>query len=277
MNNLVKNVGIWAVILHGGAGRGQAVRRAAAGQGCRFLFRIHGLGQERQGRVGHGRGPQDQLDVDRQEEIHDLQSRRHLDGRRPAEVRRQGRQQAGRGAIVPVADLHLLVPDAVADRRLDLLHAPDARRRQGRRVFVRQEQGTDAGRGEQHRHVRRRGRLRRGQGGSRRTGRIPARPVQVPEAGRPHSARRADGRVPGHGQDAARQSHRGRGQGPVLLDLRVGLRRDVRRRGRGARARHVRAGEEERAVHRVHRRNRRGRAASVARAWAAATTSASRR
>ena len=136
---------------HGGAGRGQTVRRAAAGQGRHFLFRIHGLGQERQGRVGHGRGPQDQLDVDRQEEIHDLQPGRHLDGRRSPEIRRQGRQQAGRGAVVPVADLHLLVPDALADRRVDLLHAPDARRRPGWRVLVRQEQGADAGRGEQHR------------------------------------------------------------------------------------------------------------------------------
>ena len=75
-------------------------------------------------------------------------------------------------------------------------------------------------------------------------------------------ARRADGRKPWHRQDAAGQGHCGRGQGAVLLDLRIGLRRDVRRRGRGARARHVRAGEEERAVHRVHRRNRRGRPAA---------------
>ena len=64
---------------------------------------------------------------------------------------------------------------------------------------------------------------------------------------------------PGHRQDAARQGDRRRGEGAVLLDLGLRLRRDVRRRRRRARARHVRAGEEERAVHRVHRRNRRGR------------------
>ena len=41
--------------------------------------------------------------------------------------------------------------------------------------------------------------------------------------------------------------------------------------------RHVRAGQEERALHHLHRRNRRGRPSSRRRAWAAAMTSASRR
>jgi cell division protease FtsH len=40
---------------------------------------------------------------------------------------------------------------------------------------------------------------------------------------------------PGDGQDAARPGDRRRGQRPVLLDLGLGLRRDVRRRGRLAR------------------------------------------
>ena len=44
-------------------------------------------------------------------------------------------------------------------------------------------------------HLRRRRRLRRSQGRSRRAGRVPARPVQVPEARRAHPARRADGRL----------------------------------------------------------------------------------
>ena len=64
---------------------------------------------------------------------------------------------------------------------------------------------------------------------------------------------------PGHRQDAARHGDRRRSQGAVLLDLRFGLRRDVRRRRRQPRARHVRAGQEARAVHHLHRRNRRGR------------------
>ena len=45
-----------------------------------------------------------------------------------------------------------LGPDAAADRRLDLLHAPDAGRRQGRRLQLRQVQGAHARRDQQH-HV----------------------------------------------------------------------------------------------------------------------------
>ena len=41
--------------------------------------------------------------------------------------------------------------------------------------------------------------------------------------------------------------------------------------------RHVRAGQEERALHHLHRRNRRGRPSSRRRSWAAAMTSANRR
>ena len=102
-------------------------------------------------------------------------------------------------------------------------------------------------------HLRRRCRLRRGQGRSARTGRVPARPEQVPEARRPYSARRADGGIARHRQDAARQGDRRRSQGAVLLDLRLGLRRDVRRRRRGPRSRHVRKRQEARALHHLHR------------------------
>ena len=135
---------------------GQAVRFAPGRQGFHRVFRLHGLGQERSRRIRRGRGPHDQVDLDRQEEIRHLQPGRHLDGGRPRQVRRQGRGQARRGAELPRADLHLVVPDAVADRRVDLLHAPDAGRRQGRRVQLRQEQGAHAGRGQQHGHLRRR-------------------------------------------------------------------------------------------------------------------------
>ena len=58
---------------------------------------------------------------------------------------------------------------------------------------------------------------------------------------------------PGHRQDAAGARHRRRSQRAVLLHLRFGLRRDVRRRGREPRARPVRAGQEERALHHLHR------------------------
>ena len=70
---------------------------------------------------------------------------------------------------------------------------------------------------------------------------------------------RAAGRLARHRQDAARPRDRGRGGRAVLHHLGLGLRRDVRRRRREPRARHVRAGQEERALHRLHRRDRRGR------------------
>ncbi len=55
----------------------------------------------------------------------------------------------------------------------------------------------------ERRHVLGRGRLRRGQGGSGRTGRLPQGSAEIPEAGRPHSARRAAGGPSGYRQDAA--------------------------------------------------------------------------
>ena len=72
----------------------------------------------------------------------------------------------------------------------------------------------------------------------------------------------SDGRSAGYRQDAAGEGDRRRSEGAVLHDLRFRLRRDVRRRRRLARARHVRAGEEAVAVHHLHRRDRRGRSAS---------------
>ncbi len=169
------------------------------------------------------------------------------------EGRRQGRREARGRAVVPDEHLHLVVPDAAPDRRLDILHAPDAGRRARRRVFVRQEPRAHDGRKQQHGDLRGRRGLRGSEGRSRGARRIPARSGQVPETRRAHSERRADGRFAGHRQDAARARDRRRGQGPVLQHFRLRLRRDVRRRGRRARARHVRAGEEACAVHRVHR------------------------
>ena len=67
---------------------------------------------------------------------------------------------------------------------------------------------------------------------------------------------------PGTGKTLAGQGHRRRGQGAVLLDLRFRLRRDVRRRRRQPRTRHVRAGQEASAVHHLHRRDRCGRSPS---------------
>jgi hypothetical protein len=64
---------------------------------------------------------------------------------------------------------------------------------------------------------------------------------------------------PGTGKTLLARAIAGEAKGAFLLHFGLRLRRDVRRRRRGPRARHVRAGEEARALHRVHRRNRRGR------------------
>ena len=64
---------------------------------------------------------------------------------------------------------------------------------------------------------------------------------------------------PGTGKTLLARAVAGEANVPVLLDQRLGLRRDVRRRRRVARPRPVRAGQEERALHRLHRRDRRGR------------------
>ena len=64
---------------------------------------------------------------------------------------------------------------------------------------------------------------------------------------------------PGHRQDAARPRRRRRGRRALLLDLRLGLRRDVRRRRRQPRPRPLRAGQAELALHHLHGRDRRRR------------------
>ena len=85
-------------------------------------------------------------------------------------------------------------------------------------------------------------------------------PKKFTQARRAHPARRAAHRTPRVRQDAPRQGHRRRGRRALLLDLRLGLRRDVRRRRRLARARPVQAGQEELgALHHLPRRDRRRR------------------
>jgi cell division protease FtsH len=100
-------------------------------------------------------------------------------------------RQARGGALAPHEHLRVVVPDAAAHRRVDLLHAPDAGRGTRRRVLVRQEPRAHARREPEPGDLRRRGGRGRSEGGSLRARRLPARPVEVPEARRAHPARRA--------------------------------------------------------------------------------------
>ena len=64
---------------------------------------------------------------------------------------------------------------------------------------------------------------------------------------------------PGTGKTLLAKATAGEAAGRLLRDQRLGVRRDVRRRGRGARARPVRAGAQGRPGDRFHRRDRRHR------------------
>ena len=133
-----------------------------------------------------------------------------------------GHVDPGAAPLIPAAAGHHrraahLLPTPLAGRgpgRLQLRQEPRAP------CLARRAQGDLQGRG-------RRGRS--GRGAARDQG-VPRQPGQVPRARRPDPEGRAPGRPPGYRQDPARAGRCRRGRGPVLLHLRLGLRRDVRRR-----------------------------------------------
>ncbi len=86
-----------------------------------------------------------------------------------------------------------------------------------------------------------------------------AEPAKFQAVGRQDPQGRAALRLARYRQDPARPGGRRRGGRAVLHDLRVGLRRDVRRRRRVPRPRPVRAGQGQRAGDHLRRRDRRRR------------------
>ena len=169
--------------------------------------------------------------------------------------------------------LHPPVPPVL--RVLDLPDEPDA----GRRLTgdeLRQVQGeADVGRRAED-HLPRRRRGRRGRAGAARDQGVPREPEEVPVARRPHPQGRPALRASRHREDAARARRRGRGRRAVLLDLRLRLRRDVRRRRRLA-AFATSSSRPSRTPPASSSWTRSTpSAATAAPAWAAATTSASR-
>ena len=81
-------------------------------------------------------------------------------------------------------------------------------------------------------------------------------PEEVHEPRRPNSQGRAARRSSRHRQDAAGARGRRRSARAVLQPERLGVRRDVRRRRRGAHPRSLPAGRSQGALHRLHRRAR---------------------
>ena len=115
--------------------------------------------------------------------------------------------------------------------------------RAGRRPDVdRQEQGQGLRRDRHQGVVQGRGRGRRGQRRAGGGGLLPQGSQEVRPPGRAHAQGRVADRSARHRQDPAGAGGGRRGRGAVLLDQRLGVRRDVRRRGRRPRARSVRAG-----------------------------------
>ena len=195
--------------------------------------------------------------------------------RRPAEIRRYlfrgGGQHAAAGPPL------LGRSGGAVFRRLDVLVAARGAG-VGRRLDVdRQEQGKSLRRIRHRRSLRRRRRRRRSQGRAARDRRVSEKSRAIQPARRPHAERHSAGRAARHRQDAAGEGGRRRGQGAVLLDLRLRVRRDVRRRRRRPRPRSVRAGTIESAGHHLHRRIGRTRPRPRLRGVRRRTTRKSRR
>ena len=99
---------------------------------------------------------------------------------------------------------------------------------------------------------------------------------EVPAPGRPHPQGRPAGGPARHGQDPAGPGRGRRGRRALLQHERLGLRGDVRGRGRQPRARPLRPGQEAPRPASSSSTRSTPWAATAAPAWAAATTSASR-
>ena len=162
----------------------------------------------------------------------------------------------------PAQLVHLQLPaDHPAGGAVPLADELHAGRRRPRGHAVRQVQGEADLQGHAQDDLRRRRRLRRGRRGARRDQGVPPGARQVPGRGRQDPQGRAAVRRARHRQDAARPCGGRRGRRAVLLDLRLRLRRDVRRCRRLPGPRPVRAGQGERPRDRLHRRDRRRRPA----------------
>ena len=166
-----------------------------------------------------------------------------------------GRQPEGQPLGHAAVQLRPLRPD---HRRHRLLHEPGPGRRQPGHE-LRESSTKDRQQGHPEGHLRRRGRRRRGHRGAPGDQGLPREPPEVPPDGGQDPQGRPPLRPSGDGQDPPRPGRGRRGRCAVLLHLRVGLRRNVRRCRGLPGAGPVRAGQELGAGHRLRRRDRRRR------------------
>ncbi|KAK3096377.1 hypothetical protein LTR53_019304, partial [Teratosphaeriaceae sp. CCFEE 6253] len=92
---------------------------------------------------------------------------------------------------------------------------------------------------------------------------LPQDPRRLPETRRQDPARRHPLRASRHRQNPSGESYGRRVRRPLLLRLRLRVRRDVRRCRRLPRPRFVREREEEHAMYHLHRRDRRHRQSAL--------------
>ena len=263
--------------------RPAADQRAQPEEGPR-LRRLHAAAREGSGQVRRDAQPQQRAagHARRQEPVpRRLRHRLRRQADRAAAEGRADRQDPGvhrqghaHQRLDHDADLRAAVP--AVHRLLDLPHEPDAGRRLEGHVVRQVARQADVGRLAEDHLPRRRGRRRGGRGAARDQG-VPREPEEVPGARRADPEGRAALRTSRHRQDAARARRRRRGRRAVLLDLRLGLRRDVRRRRRLAACATSSSRPSRTAPASSSWTRSTPSAAIAAPAWAAVTTSASRR
>ena len=192
---------------------------------------------------------------------HEVRGRvRGRTGRRAQQGQRRDRGRPADPQRLPVDADHRL-PAGAADRRDPSLRDEPSQGGGGR--VMQFGQGTRQARhqGPAEDDVRRRRRCRRGDRGAPGGQGVPRRTRRSSRrwARRSRAACCCSGR-PGSGKTLLARAVAGEAGVPFYSIIGLGLRRDVRRRGRRPRPRPVRAGQGERAGDRVHRRDRRRRA-----------------
>ncbi len=254
---------------------------AALGPGADSLQRVSPALEPRRGQRGDARRSNDQrrLDRDRSEDASTRGIHHRTPGRRcvGAVARRARRQVLGRASDALAAEFSAELGIAVRRRVPGVELVRGAQRQSRLAQSRRQPHPHPCGNGRSSDFPGRR-RGRGSQGGAEGSHRFSQGSNAHSEPGRAHAQGCASRRTAGHRQDIAGAGRCRRIRRAVLQHQRFGVHRAVRRRGSGARARTVRTGAAEGALHHFHRRvGRRRRRSRHRSAAGGGTTSANRR